>query len=199
MIAATNRDIGKMVDEGRFRDDLYYRLNVVPILSPPLRQRRGDILQLTQHFVARFSKSLGRTQPNVPDSVVAQPEKYDWPGNIRELQNVIERAMILSNAGWTFRKLVEGWKNKHEKAVYVPVIKHKTDSEFKFSDKVTICYGADFLCVLNALFRGDLYLDPGVKVEHWSSDKKKIKKRNQFRAKASVLPSLYTNSKEVVL
>lgn len=96
VIAATNRDIRKMVDDGRFREDLFYRLNVVPITSPPLRERREDIPELVMHFVTRFSKSLGRLKQSVPDELVEQLCHYGWPGNIRELQNVIERAIILS-------------------------------------------------------------------------------------------------------
>ena len=123
---------------------------------------------------------------------IAANDKYDIDGQLE----LVDEAQKLA-AGWTFRKLVDGWKNKHEKAVYVPALKNISRGEFKFSNKIKICYGADFLCVLNSLFLGDLYLDPGVKVEHWSSKKKKTKKRNQFRAKASVLPTLYTSTKDV--
>ena len=125
---------------------------------------------------------------------IATKDKYDTDGQLE----LVDEAKKLA-AGWTFSKLVDGWKNKHEKAVYVPALKKISKGEFKFSNKIKICYGADFLCVLNSLFRGDLYLDPGVKVEHWSSKKKKTKKRNQFRAKASVMPTLYTSTKDVSL
>ena len=96
VIAATNRDIRKMVDEGKFREDLFYRLNVVPIISPPLRERREDIPALAIHFANRFGKSVGRPKQDIPNTVIEELCNYDWPGNIRELQNVMERAIILS-------------------------------------------------------------------------------------------------------
>lgn len=96
VIAATNRDIREMVNEGRFREDLYYRLNVVPIITPPLRERREDIPALVEHFVNQFKNSVGRQNQIIPSDVIDELCQYDWPGNIRELQNVIERAMILS-------------------------------------------------------------------------------------------------------
>jgi len=97
IVAATNRDLSKMVLTGEFRDDLYYRLNVFPLKVPPLRERREDIPQLVTHFVAKFSKKLGRRIDSIPEHVQVALRAYDWPGNIRELENVIERAVILAN------------------------------------------------------------------------------------------------------
>jgi formate hydrogenlyase transcriptional activator len=96
IIAASNRDLEKAVKEGRFRADLYFRLNVLPIVLPPLRQRRSDIPLLTSFFVDRFSRQLGKNFDGVAQQSMEMLSRYDWPGNIRELQNVIERAVVLS-------------------------------------------------------------------------------------------------------
>ncbi|MCX6178957.1 MAG: sigma 54-interacting transcriptional regulator [Chlorobiales bacterium] len=96
IIAATNRDLIKMVETGTFREDLYYRLNVFPIIIPPLRERKGDIIILAEYFVSHFVKKFGKEVKLI--STIAQEMllSYSWPGNIRELENVIERAVILS-------------------------------------------------------------------------------------------------------
>lgn len=96
VLAATNRDLKKAVAEGKFREDLYYRLHVFPLEVPPLRQRLGDIPLLAAAFAERFARQLGRPVPVLTDSCVARLQAYDWPGNVRELQNVIERAVITS-------------------------------------------------------------------------------------------------------
>ena len=97
VIAATNRDLQGQVDAGRFRADLYYRLNVFPLALPPLRERRDDIPQLISHFAARMKRRLGRADPGLPPGFVVRAQTYDWPGNIRELENLVERAMILTD------------------------------------------------------------------------------------------------------
>ena len=94
VIAATNRVLKEEVDTGRFREDLYYRLSVYPISLPPLRQRHGDISLLVNHFVQYFAKKHGKSIKQIPQQTMSTLEKYSWPGNIRELQNVIERAVI---------------------------------------------------------------------------------------------------------
>jgi transcriptional regulator with GAF, ATPase, and Fis domain len=96
IIAASNRDLEKAVQEGRFRADLYYRLNVLPVSVPPLRQRRSDIPLLTSFFVERFARQLGKQSIAIAQETIDVLTHYDWPGNIRELQNVIERAVVLS-------------------------------------------------------------------------------------------------------
>jgi formate hydrogenlyase transcriptional activator len=96
IIAASNRDLEKAVQEGRFRADLYYRLNVLPMTLPPLRQRRSDIPILTSFFVDRFSRQFGKHTTGISQDSIDLLSRYDWPGNIRELQNVIERAVVLS-------------------------------------------------------------------------------------------------------
>ena len=99
LVAATNRDLMDMVNRGEFRSDLYYRLNVFPILLPPLRERCEDIPALVTHFVEVFSCRMGRQIQEVPPQTMSALCSYPWPGNIRELQNLIERAVILSNDG----------------------------------------------------------------------------------------------------
>jgi formate hydrogenlyase transcriptional activator len=95
-IAATNRDLKAMVDENRFRADLYYRLHVFPLTVPPLRERRDDIPLLTRYFVQKYANRMGREIDAIPTSALEALVRYDWPGNIRELQNVIERSVILT-------------------------------------------------------------------------------------------------------
>lgn len=96
LIAATNRDLEEAVSEGTFRSDLYYRLNVVPIELPPLRDRKGDIALLATFFATRTAKRLGKTINGVPAAVMEAMERYEWPGNVRELANLVERAVILA-------------------------------------------------------------------------------------------------------
>jgi formate hydrogenlyase transcriptional activator len=95
-VAATNRDLEQMVEDGTFRSDLYYRLNVFPIAIPSLRERVEDIPALAHHFVRQYARRMGRVVPSIPPGVMDALKRWSWPGNIRELQNVIERAVILS-------------------------------------------------------------------------------------------------------
>jgi formate hydrogenlyase transcriptional activator len=96
LVAATNRDLGRMVADGAFRADLYYRLTVFPVVLPPLRERTEDIPRLVRHFTQRFAQRIGRQIETIPSAVMDVLVSYSWPGNIREMQNVIERAVILS-------------------------------------------------------------------------------------------------------
>jgi formate hydrogenlyase transcriptional activator len=96
LVAATNRDLARMVAEGSFRADLYYRLNIFPVVLPPLRERPDDIPRLVRHFTQRFARRMGRRIETIPSAVMDALVRYAWPGNVRELQNVIERAVILS-------------------------------------------------------------------------------------------------------
>ncbi|MEP7354754.1 MAG: sigma 54-interacting transcriptional regulator [Acidobacteriota bacterium] len=96
VVAATNQDLGQLVAKKLFRADLFYRLNVIPICLPPLRERVQDILPLTEFFVAKFAACLHKPIDLIPDEVIAVLKAYDWPGNIRELQNFIERAVLFS-------------------------------------------------------------------------------------------------------
>ncbi|MCP4592055.1 MAG: GAF domain-containing protein [bacterium] len=98
VLAATHRDLSGLIREGKFREDLYYRLNVFPIELPPLRERREDIPALAEHFIAKVSRRLGRPVPRLEQSASAMLIAYRWPGNIRELENVMERAVLLCDA-----------------------------------------------------------------------------------------------------
>ena len=97
LVAATNRDLAKMVEERQFRADLYYRLNVFPIVIPPLRERREDIPVLVNYFVFKYAQTMNKRIEKIPPEVTEALQRYPWPGNIRELQNFIERAVILSD------------------------------------------------------------------------------------------------------
>jgi formate hydrogenlyase transcriptional activator len=97
LIAATNRDLSALAEEQRFRQDLFYRLNVFPITVPPLRDRREDIPMLVRHFAQQFARRMKKTVETIPSETMEALTRYEWPGNIRELQNLIERAVILSN------------------------------------------------------------------------------------------------------
>ena len=102
IIAATNRDLNDEVAAGRFRTDLFYRINVYPITVPPLRKRREDIPLLVEHFVSQIGADMGKKIDKIPTKVMEQLKAYDWPGNIRELRNVVERSLIKS-PGSTFQ------------------------------------------------------------------------------------------------
>jgi len=99
LVAATHRDLASMVRRNEFRSDLYYRLNVFPVLLPPLRARSTDSPALVTHFVEVFGRKMGKPIENIPDETLSAFSSYSWPGNIRELQNLIERAVILANDG----------------------------------------------------------------------------------------------------
>jgi len=97
VISATNRDLKMLVDNGRFREDLYYRLNVVNIKIPPLRERPEDIPLLVEHFIKKYCTSMSRDMISIDDSALKRLEEYDFPGNVRELENIIERAIVIGN------------------------------------------------------------------------------------------------------
>jgi len=95
VVAATNQDLPKLVGDGRFREDLYYRINVIPVQLPALRERREDIPLIAEHFLGKFREQMGKPMAAISGGAMALLERYDWPGNIRELENVIERAVAL--------------------------------------------------------------------------------------------------------
>ena len=99
LVAATHRDLPQMVARNEFRSDLYYRLDVFPILIPPLRERRDDVRQLVLHFVEIFSRRMGKRIEEIPETTMNAFSTYHWPGNVRELQNLVERALIRSDNG----------------------------------------------------------------------------------------------------
>jgi PAS domain S-box-containing protein len=115
IIAATNQHLKEKVDQKRFREDLYYRLNVFPIEVPPLRARKEDVRPLADYFLKQFAQQLNRSKPSMTRSNLSALQGYDWPGNVRELQNVIERAVILSKSGrLRFDLPAAAGKNAHE-------------------------------------------------------------------------------------
>jgi formate hydrogenlyase transcriptional activator len=99
LVAATHRDVGQMVARNEFRSDLYYRLNVFPVVVPPLRERREDIRQLVLHFAEVFARRMGKRIEQIPETTMDAFVAYPWPGNVRELQNLIERSVIRSDDG----------------------------------------------------------------------------------------------------
>jgi transcriptional regulator with GAF, ATPase, and Fis domain len=107
LIAATNRDLAKMVAEKQFRSDLFYRLKVFPIFSPPLRERANDIPVLVRHFVATHSRRMGKTIDTIPEEAMRALTRWSWPGNIRELENLLERAVILTRGSVLYVPLAE--------------------------------------------------------------------------------------------
>src|ERR1700692_4753558 len=98
VIAATNKDLEKEIAEGRFREDLFYRLSVIPIQLPSLRERPEDIPLLARNFLERFSKSMNKNIDGIEPETMRRLEVYDWPGNVRELENTIERAVALESS-----------------------------------------------------------------------------------------------------
>jgi formate hydrogenlyase transcriptional activator len=130
VVTATNQELLTMVQDRRFRADLYYRLNVFPICLPPLRDRRGDIPSLVRHFVGKYSQRLQRNIEYIPDEVMDVLERYEWPGNIRELQNVVECAAILCE-GNTFSLDETHLKpeTSHRSGAAVPLVMTIADKE----------------------------------------------------------------------
>ena len=136
IVAATNQDLLRLVDEKKFRADLYYRLNVFPITIPPLRERRDDIRQLTDYFVGKFASQQGKSIGTIPEDVMAALEAHHWPGNIRELQNVIERGVIMTTENTLTWLTVEPlthtdmWRSQSEAPAGVtPPIRTLADAE----------------------------------------------------------------------
>jgi DNA-binding NtrC family response regulator len=96
IVAATHQNLERLIQQERFREDLYYRLNVIPITAPPLRQRREDVPELVQHFLRQLSGQTGRAAPEVDDDALEALRAFDWPGNIRQLRNLIERTLVVA-------------------------------------------------------------------------------------------------------
>jgi formate hydrogenlyase transcriptional activator len=107
VIAATNQDLGRMIRERRFRADLFYRLNTFPLRLPSLRERRADIRPLVEHFVEKFARRQGKEIHTIPENVIGALEGHHWPGNIRELQNVIERGVIVTTGATLSHKTLD--------------------------------------------------------------------------------------------
>ena len=116
VVAATHRDLGAEVRAGRFREDLFYRLNVLPIHLPALRERGDDVIRLAQHFTTRFAEEYGLPEPVIADDIRRALVSYPWPGNVRELRNSIERAMLLGEGRLSVDDLFAGGPQTGEAA-----------------------------------------------------------------------------------
>ena len=127
VIAATHRDLKTAIADGRFREDLFYRLNVFPIETPPLRERKDDILTLVEYFVQRYAKKAGKSIRTIEEKTLERLRAYDWPGNIRELQNVIERSVILSS-GDVFA-VDDVWLSNESSEVATPAVAAPSERE----------------------------------------------------------------------
>ena len=130
VIAATNRDLRQMVADGKFQEDLFYRLNVIPIEIPPLRDRRDDIPALVEHFVRKHAQRTGRHLEKIDDAVLSGLQQYDWPGNVRELENTIERAVVLSQGSIISAKAVSVLGAATPQATGLPSLKLRQNIEW---------------------------------------------------------------------
>ena len=130
VIAATNRDLRQMVADQKFQEDLFYRLNVIPIEIPPLRHRREDIPALVEHFVRKHAQRTGRHVEKIDDAVLTGLQQYDWPGNVRELENTIERAVVLSQGSIISPKAVSVLGAATPQATGLPSLKLRQNIEW---------------------------------------------------------------------
>jgi len=137
VIAATNRDLDKMIAEGKFREDLYYRLNVIKIHLPPLRERAGDILLLAERFIETYAKKVGKAVKGLDSEAAATLTAYDWPGNVRELENIIERGIVLTNSEYLTASDLAGLNTKSSVA---PVQSVRPLSEVE-KEHIRFCLG----------------------------------------------------------
>jgi DNA-binding NtrC family response regulator len=136
VIAATNRDLRQLVSSGRFQEDLYYRLNVIPITIPPLRDRREDIPLLVDHFLRKYAQNSGKRIEGVDAGLMAEIERYDWPGNVRELENTIERAVVLATGPHLTRDTV--WLMGAVSAPTSGLPSQKLHANLEWAEKETI-------------------------------------------------------------
>jgi formate hydrogenlyase transcriptional activator len=143
LVAATNRDLEKMVAAREFRSDLFYRLNVFPIRVPPLRERKEDIYLLVSYFVQKFAKQMQKEIASVPSAVMKELTAWEWPGNIRELENFIERAVILTRGKALEVPVTELRKTETETVTYPAVINKKRTARKALSSRPEINAGAD--------------------------------------------------------
>ena len=130
VIAATNRDLLQLVDQGLFQDDLFYRLHVIPITVPPLRERIEDIPMLVEHFLHKHAARSGRTIDALDQDVVPALQTYHWPGNVRELENTIERAVVLTTGSTITRDVITVDAPKRQRMAEVPSLKLRQNVEW---------------------------------------------------------------------
>jgi DNA-binding NtrC family response regulator len=136
VIAATNRDLRQMVAENRFQEDLFYRLNVIPIELPPLRERREDIPILVEHFVRKHEQRAGKRIERLEDGVLQMLRQYDWPGNVRELENTLERAVVLSTGPVITPRAISGLSAVANPAIGLPSLKLRANIEWVEKDTI---------------------------------------------------------------
>jgi two-component system response regulator HydG len=130
VIAATNRDLLQLVDEGRFQDDLFYRLHVIPIVVPPLRERVEDIPMLVEYFTEKHATRIGKSIDALEDGVVSALQEYHWPGNVRELENTIERAVVLTTGSTIARDAVTVDETASPRTAGIPSLKLRQNVEW---------------------------------------------------------------------
>jgi transcriptional regulator with GAF, ATPase, and Fis domain len=130
VIAATNRDLRQLVDEGRFQDDLFYRLHVIPIVMPPLRERVEDIPMLVEYFADKHATRSGKSIDALEDGVVSSLQQYHWPGNVRELENTIERAVVWTTGSTITRDAVTVETTTSVQSAGVPSLKLRQNVEW---------------------------------------------------------------------
>jgi transcriptional regulator with GAF, ATPase, and Fis domain len=130
VIAATNRDLRRLVNDGRFQDDLYYRLHVFPIVVPPLRERLEDVPALVKYFAAKHARRSGKPIDAVEDAAISFLQEYDWPGNVRELENTIERAIVLTTGSTITRDAVTIEARMSSRTAAVPSLKLQQNIEW---------------------------------------------------------------------
>ena len=127
LVAASNRSLKTMVKEGSFREDLYFRLNIIPIELPPLRERKGDISLLTRHFIQKFGNEVGKDIRGIASDALTMLEGYQFPGNVRELENIIERAVVLVEGDIIQTEDLELHSPEEESALHHPFVPHSLD------------------------------------------------------------------------
>ena len=130
VIAATNRDLRQLMNEGRFQDDLFYRLHVIPIVVPPLRERVEDIPMLVQYFAHKHATRSGKSIDTLDDGVISSLQEYHWPGNVRELENTIERAVVWTTGSTITRDAVTVEATMNVRTAGVPSLKLRQNVEW---------------------------------------------------------------------
>jgi len=142
VIAASNRDLTAMVAAGTFQEDVYYRLNVIPIRIPPLRERREDIPVLAEHFVRKHAQRTGRHIDGLDPAAMTLLERYDWPGNVRELENTIERAVVLSTDPVIRPDAISGLRSAPTSASGVPSLQLRQNVEWVERETIRLALDA---------------------------------------------------------
>jgi DNA-binding NtrC family response regulator len=168
-MATTNRNLAEWAAKGRFREDLYYRLNVLPIELPPLRQRREDIQPLCRYFMERIARSEGRKVPAFAPGAMRAMQEYDWPGNVRELENLCQRAAAMVTGDQIHGTVVEGWlRHVEASAEFVGQLRHGRmleDMERRLIERTLLEYDGHREKTARALGMGVRTL--GMKLKQW--------------------------------